>query len=140
VRGTAAQALLEYGSPAADSAKTALLKAFRESTEADRPQIAWALAVLHEGSAFDDVMKEYRAGKLATVQRLDKSPAFDPDQLASMVSLDKLASLVNDESESVRQLVATILSRTADQRYTAVLIKLVQDKSVEVAREAAVGL
>ncbi|MBX3208464.1 MAG: HEAT repeat domain-containing protein, partial [Labilithrix sp.] len=140
IRGTAAQALLEYGSPAADSAKPALLKALKESTEADRPQIAWALAALGEGAAFDDVMKEYRAGKLSTVQRLDKSPAFDPEQLASMVSLDKLATLAGDESESVRQLVATVLSRNADAKYTQTLIKLVEDKSVEVAREAAVGL
>jgi HEAT repeat protein len=140
VRGTAAQALLEYGSPAGDAAKPALLKALSEATEADRPQIAWALAALHEGTAFEEVMKEYRAGKLATVQRLDKSPAFDPEQLASMVSLDKLATLANDESDSVRQLVATVLSRNADQKYTMVLIKLVQDKSVEVGREAAVGL
>ncbi|MBX3224268.1 MAG: HEAT repeat domain-containing protein, partial [Labilithrix sp.] len=140
IRGTAAQALLEYGSPAADSAKPALLKALKESTEADRPQIAWALAALGEGAAFDDVMKEYRAGKLSTVQRLDKSPAFDPEQLASMVSLDKLATLAGDESESVRQLVATVLSRNAEAKYTQTLIKLVEDKSVEVAREAAVGL
>jgi HEAT repeat protein len=140
VRGTAAQALLEYGSPAADSAKPALLKALKEATEADRPQIAWALALLHEGSAFDDVMKEYRAGKLSSVQRLDKSPAFDPEHLASMVSLERLATLAGDESESVRQLVATVLSRNAEPKYTATLVKLVQDKSVEVAREAAVGL
>ncbi len=140
VRGTAAQALLEYGSPEADSAKPALLTALKESTEADRPQIAWALAALHEGTAFDDVMKEYRAGKLASVQRLDKSPAFDPEQLASMVSLDKLATLADDESESVRQLVATVLSRNAEPKFTQTLIKLVKDKSVDVAREAAVGL
>lgn len=140
VRGTAAQALLEYGSPAADSAKPALLKALKESTEADRPQIAWALAALHEAAAFDDVMKEYRAGRLSTVQRLDKSPAFDPEVLASMVSVDKLASLANDESDSVRQLVATVLSRNAEPKWTQTLIKLVKDKSVEVAREAAVGL
>jgi HEAT repeat protein len=140
IRGTAAQALLEYGSPAGDSARPALLKALSESTEGDRPQIAWALAALHEGTAFDAVLTEYRAGKLATVQRLDKSPAFDPEILASMVSVDKLATLAGDPSESVRQLVATVLSKNADPQYTGTLIKLVQDKSVEVAREAAVGL
>lgn len=140
VRGTAAQALLEYGTPAADAAKPALLQALKDSTEADRPQIAWALAALHEGSAFEDVMKEYRAGKLASVQRLDKSPAFDPDHLAAMVPLDQLATLAGDESESVRQLVATVLSRNAEPKFTQTLIKLVEDKSVDVAREAAVGL
>lgn len=140
VRGTAAQALLEYGSPAADGARPALLTALKEANEADRPQIAWALAALHEPTAFDDVMKEYRAGKLASVQKLDKSPAFDPEQLASMVSVEKLAGFAGDESESVRQLVATVLSKSADPKYTAILIKLVKDKSTDVAREAAVGL
>lgn len=140
IRGTAAQALLEYGTPAADSAKPALLKALKEATEADRPQIAWALAALHEGAAFDDVMEQYRAGKLSSVQRLDKSPAFDPEQLAAMVSLDKIATLAGDKSESVRQLVATVLSRNAEPKWTGALIKLVQDPSVDVAREAAVGL
>lgn len=140
VRGTAATAILEYGTPGGDAAKPALLKALKESDASDRPQIAWALASLHEPSSFDEVMKEYRAGHLAKVQRLDGNPAFDPEHLAAMVSLDKLATLANDESESVRQLVATVLSRNADPKYTTTLIKLVQDKSVEVAREAAVGL
>ena len=140
VRGTAATALLEYGSPAADSAKPALSKALKEADASDKPQIAWALAALHEPTAFDEVMKEYRAGHLAKVQRLDGNPAFDPDHLASMVSLDKLSTLAGDESESVRQLVATVLSRNGDPKYTDTLIKLVQDKSVDVGREAAVGL
>ena len=140
VRGTAATAILEYGTPLGDPAKPALLKALKDSDASDKPQIAWALAALHEPTAFDEVMKEYRLGHLAKVQRLDGNPAFDPEHLAAMVSVDKLASLAGDESESVRQLVATVLSRNADPKYTQPLIKLVQDKSVEVAREAAVGL
>lgn len=140
VRGTAATALLEYGTPGGDAAKPALTKALKESDASDKPQIAWALANLHEGSAFDEVLKEYRVGHLSKVQRLDGNPAFDPEQLAAMVSTDQLATLAGDESESVRQLVATVLSRNADPKYTGTLIKLVQDKSVDVAREAAVGL
>lgn len=140
VRGTAATAILEYGTPGGDAAKPALLKALKESDASDKPQIAWALASLHEPTSFDEVMIEYRAGHLAKVQRLDGNPAFDPDHLAAMASLDKLATLATDESESVRQLVATVLSRQADPKYTTTLIKLVEDASVEVAREAAVGL
>jgi len=140
VRGTAATAILEYGTPGADSAKPALLAALKGADASDRPQLAWALAALHETTAFDEVLKEYRAGHLAKVQRLDGNPAFDPDHLAAMVSLDKLATMAGDESESVRQLVATVLSRNGDPKYTDALIKLVQDKSVEVGREAAVGL
>src|SRR5215472_8465647 len=140
IRGTAAQALLEYGSPTADAAKPALMKALTEADDSDKPQICWALAMLHAGEAFDTVLVEYRAGRLAKVQKLDQNPAFDPDVMASMVSLDRIASLAGDESESVRMLVATTLSADADPKWTSTLIKLVQDPSVEVAREAAVGL
>ena len=140
VRGTAAQALLEYGSPTADSAKAPLLKDLAEADDSDKPQICWALAVLHAGEAFDPVLVEYRAGHLSKVQKLDQNPAFDPEVLAGMVSLDKLASLAGDPSDSVRQLVATVLSHNADPKWTSQLVALVTDKSVEVGREAAVGL
>jgi HEAT repeat protein len=140
VRGTAAMALAAFGTPDADSAKPALLKAVGEASSADKPQICWALVSLHESSAFDTVMQEYRLGHLATVQRLDGYPAFDAEMMAGLVSIDKIAALAGDESDSVRQLVATTLSKTPDSKWTDTLIKLVQNKQVEVAREAAVGL
>ena len=140
IRGTAATALLEYGSQGAAPAKPGLMKDLAEADDSDKPQICWALAMLKAPEAFEAVLAEYRAGHLSKVQKLDQNPAFDPDVLASMVSIDKLASLSGDPSDSVRQLVATVLSRTGDAKWTTQLIALVQDKSVEVAREAAVGL
>ncbi|MCL2448340.1 MAG: HEAT repeat domain-containing protein [Polyangiaceae bacterium] len=140
VRGTAAMALVDFGSPDADSGKPALLKALTEADASDKPQISWALVALKETSAFDGVLAEYRLGHLAGVQRLDGFPAFDAEKLAGLVSLEKIASLAGDESNSVRQLVATTLSRDANPRWTDTLIKLVQDKDVDIAREAAVGL
>src|SRR5438552_695342 len=79
VRGTAASALLEYAPGAAAQANPALLKAFKEADASDKPQLAWALAAMHEPSSFDEVMKEYREGHLSKVQRLDGNPAFDPE-------------------------------------------------------------
>jgi HEAT repeat protein len=140
VRGTAAMGLVDFGSPDADAAKPALLKALAEADNSDKPQICWALVALKESSAFDGVLAEYKLGHLAQVQRLDGFPVFDAEKLAGLVSLDKVASLATDESDSVRQLVATTLSRNADQKWTDTLITLVKDKEVEVAREAAVGL
>ncbi|MGH7280974.1 MAG: HEAT repeat domain-containing protein [Polyangiaceae bacterium] len=141
-RGTAATALLEYTSTPglADSAKVPLEKALTESDSSDKPQICWALATLHDASVFDTVLAEYKLGHLAKVQKLDENPVFDPQIMASMVSLDKLATLAADESDSVRQLVASVLSQNADPKWTGPLTTLVQDKSIEVAREAAVGL
>jgi HEAT repeat protein len=140
VRGVAAMALVDFGSPAADPAKPLLLKALGEATSADKPQICWALVVLKESSAFDAIMAEYRLGHLAEIEKLDGYPAFDADLLASLVPVDKIASLAGDDSDSVRQLVATTLSHDADAKWTDTLIKLVNDHVVEVAREAAVGL
>jgi HEAT repeat protein len=140
VRGTAAQAILEYGSPDADSAKAPLLKALAEANNGDKPQICWALAVLHEPTAWDTVLAEYKAGRLASVTRLDGFRAFDAEEMAKMVPLEKIAALAGDDSESVRQLVATTLSKTGDAKWLDVLTRLVGDKEIEVAREASVGL
>ncbi|HSY25230.1 MAG TPA: HEAT repeat domain-containing protein, partial [Polyangiaceae bacterium] len=43
VRGTAATALADIGSPDADAARPALLKALGEADSADKPQISWSL-------------------------------------------------------------------------------------------------
>ncbi|CAN5752299.1 hypothetical protein BH09MYX1_BH09MYX1_25400 [soil metagenome] len=140
LRGTAATAIYDYGSPKADSAKPKLLEILKEADKTDKPQICWALAVLKESGAFDEILSEYRAGNLGSIQKLDGYPAFNPEILAGAVTLDKLASYAGDENDSVRQLVATILSNTADPKWTDTLVKLVQDKDISVAREAAVGL
>jgi HEAT repeat protein len=140
VRATAAMALVSFGSPAADGAKPALLKALGEADSGDKPQVAWALVVLKEPTALTTIMDEYRQGHLASITRLDGYPAFDSEKLTALQPLDKWAAMAGDDSNSVRQLVSTTLSKDADPKWTDTLIKLVQDKDIDVAREAAVGL
>src|SRR5690606_9852558 len=140
LQSMAATALAHYGSPAADSPKPAPLEALKAAGPGSKPQIAWALVVLGEAAAFDDILTLYRAGHLATVQRLGGGNAFDANKLAGMVPLEKLAELAGDESPAVRQLVATVLSRHADPKWTETLIKLLNDPDHEVARQAAPGL
>jgi HEAT repeat protein len=140
VRAQAATALLEYGSPAADSAKPALLKALAEAGPESKPQIAWALVVLGEKSAQKTVLDEYRAGHLSQVRKLDGALAFDPNTLVNLIGIDELAGMASDPSPAVRQLVATVLSRHADAKYTDTLIKLLGDDDGEISRQAAPGL
>lgn len=140
VNGVCAQVLASYGSPKADAAKPALLAALKDANEADKPQIVWALVTLKESAVFKDAMAEYRAGNLSKVERLGGGSAFDPEMLTKLVSLDELAKLADDQSPSVRQLVSTLLSRNAEAKWTSTLVKLVRDKDIEVAREAANGL
>ena len=140
IRGTAAMALVEYGTPTADAAKSPLLEALKDADASDKPQICWALTVLKESQAFDPCLVEYKLGHLSTVMRLDQNRAFDPEVFASLVSLDKLAALAGDDTPGLRQLVAIALSSNGDPKWITVLTKLVDDKTVEVAREAAVGL
>ena len=140
IQGMAGTALAEYGSPAADKAKDPLLAALKTAPAGAKPQIAWALIVLGEARAFEDIMALYRLGHLSKVQRLGGGTAFDPERIVRLISLDKLASYGGDESPAVRQLVATVLSRNAEPKWTNVLIKLVQDPDPEIARQAAPGL
>ncbi len=140
IRGVAAQVLAHFGTPDADSGKDPLQKALLESDDSDRPQITWALVTLHDPRVFDKAMDLYRKGHLAKVQRLGGGPAFNPEDIAKLVSIDQLAGMAGDENESVRQLIANIVSRNAAPKYTDTLIKLVRDPVIDVAREAATGL
>lgn len=140
VRGSAAQVLAFYGPAAAGSAKPALLAALKGANEADRPQIVWALVTLNEPAVFPDAMALYRSGLLTQVQRLGGGVAFDAEKLAGLVSLDELAKLASDESPSVRMLVANVLSKNAEAKWTSTLVKLVNDPDADVGREAANGL
>ncbi|HEY3500022.1 MAG TPA: HEAT repeat domain-containing protein [Polyangiaceae bacterium] len=140
VQGMAALALAEYGRPMGDGAKDSLLAALPKAGPGAKPQIAWALVVLGDTRALDEVLKLYRLGHLAKVQRLGGGSAFDPDKIVNLIGIEKLATMAGDESASVRQLVATVLSSNADPKWTDTLIKLVKDKDTEVARQAAPGL
>lgn len=139
INGVAAQVLASFGGKA-EEGKPALLAALKEADESDKPQIVWALVALKEPSVFKDAMELYRAGKLASVQRVGGGLAFDPELLAGLVSLDELAGLADDKSQAVRQLVATVIARNAEPKWTDVLIKLVNDPEIEVAGQAANGL
>jgi HEAT repeat protein len=146
IRGIAAQVLAYFGSPDADSGKDPLQKALLEADDSDRPQITWALVTLHDPRVFEKAMELYRAGHLTKVQRLGGGPAFNPEDIAKLVTIDALAGMVDDpknqgeQGESVRQLIANIISRNAAPKYTDTLIKLVKDPVIDVAREAATGL
>lgn len=140
LQGMAATALAYYGSPAADAAKPALVEALKTAGPGAKPQIAWALVTLGEASVFQEILALYRAGHLASVQRLGGGLAFDPAKIIALVPLENIAALSGDESPAVRQLVATVLSRNADPKWTDTLIKLLGDADTEVARQAAPGL
>ncbi len=140
LQSMAATALAHYGPEMGANAKPALLEALKTAGPGSKPQIAWALVVLREPAAFDEILSLYRAGHLATIQRLGGGNAFDANKIVEMVPIEKVAELAGDESPSVRQLVATVLSRNAEPRWTATLIKLLEDSDPEVARQAAPGL
>ncbi len=140
VQAQAAVALAWYGPKLAEKAKQPLLEALKTAGPGAKPQIAWALVELGDGTAFKEIMTLYRLGHLSKVQRLDGGVAFDTEKIVALVSLDDLAKLYKDESGAVRQLVATVLSRHADPKYTDQLIELLNDKDKEISRQAAPGL
>jgi HEAT repeat protein len=140
VLGVAAQVLAYHGSPKADAGKPALLEALKGADESNKPQILWALVSLGEPTVFAQAMEEYRKGNLAKVERLGGGVAFDAEKLAALVSLDELAKLADDQSVSVRMLVASVLAANAEPKWTATLAKLVVDPDLDVGSQAANGL
>lgn len=140
VRGMAAQVLASVPAQAAEVGRAALVKAFKEATDADKPQVAWALVALNEKSLFKEILEMYRKGHLAGVQRVGGGRAFDVEMFSRMASVDEWAALSEDENVGVKQLCASILSKNGDRKYLDKLIKLVNDKDIEVAREATNGL
>lgn len=140
VRGVAAQTLAALGPQAAQPARDALIKAFRESEMADRPQIAWALVVLGEKSLFQELLEVYKGGHFTTVERPGGGRAFDVEAVARLAIPEQWAALVADPNEGVRSLAAGVLARTGDRRFEPQLLQLVNDPNRNVAREAAAGL
>lgn len=138
VRRAAALALAEIGSPAADSAKSALLKALPETDEKDRPQVVWALAVLKESSATDDILDQFTKGLL------QGQPNFDPKVITEALGITKLSSpaLTGHEDKSVRTLVAVALAEAASSEVVDPLVRMLQkpDEDSEVIRAAVAGL
>lgn len=140
INGVAAQVIAHMGAPSTDAAKSALKKAFDGADASDRPQLMWGLVAAGETSIFKQALEMYRTGELAPVERLGGGRAFDPEKLVALVSPEELQGYAGDESASVRHLVATTLTKNADPKYLDTLLKLVDDKDITVASQAANGL
>ncbi|MFP6683125.1 MAG: HEAT repeat domain-containing protein, partial [Polyangiaceae bacterium] len=138
--GVAAQVLAFYGSPAANPAKAALNAALKDASMSVQRHIVWALVELGDQKLFAQAMVMYRSGRFGSLETIEGNRAFNPVKITNLVSLDKLAAMAGDESSAVRQLIATILSANAEKKWTATLVKLVNDQDISVAREAASGL
>ena len=140
LRAVAAQVLAHYGSPRADSARSALAEAVAAANDQDRGALVWALVTLGDKGMVGRALDLLRRGELATVQRLGGGKAFDPERLAALATPDELAKLAADPSSPVRQLVAKALSDDAAPKWTSVLVGLLHDPNPAVAAQAASGL
>jgi HEAT repeat protein len=140
VQGWAATALGTYGSPMADKATSALRAALETAGPGCRALSAWALVELGDRPALDPILALYRTGVLSKVQRLGGGVALDLDRLARLIGRETLATMADDPTPAVRQLVAYGLSRVADPRDTDALVRLLGDSEFEVSVHAAPGL
>jgi HEAT repeat protein len=138
VRAQAASALAAIGSPAADSAKPALLAALPTVDEKDRSQVVWALAVLKEGGASDAILSEFVKG---IWQKYDD---FDPKIITEALGIQKLSSpeLTGHADKPVRALVAMALSEAASPAVVPALVRMIKrpGEDPEVIRAAVAGI
>jgi len=144
VRRDAARALARIGSPAADMAKDKLLQVLPDTGAVDRAQVVWTLAVLGESRASDEILEQFRLGRL---QSLD---GFEAKVIADALGPSRLASdeLLTHEDVSVRALTAQALAEAASPEVVVPLSRLVErelareedDRSEEVIEAAVAGL
>jgi len=138
VRRAAALALARVGSPAADAAKPALLKALPETDARDKPQVVWALAVLKEQAAIDDILEQFTTGLL------QGQPDFDPKVITNALGIPKLSSpeLTGHAKKPIRTLVAVSLAEAASPEVVEPLMRMIanKDEDTEVVRAAISGL
>lgn len=109
IRAHAARALAQIGSPAADSAGPVLLRVLPSTDITDRAPVVWALAILHQAAAADEIIAEFAAGTL------QNQPGWDPRVVTEVLGVERLstAELTDHESAGVRLLVAQALSEAA---------------------------
>jgi len=144
VRRAAALALARIGLPGAESAKAKLLEVLPDTDERDRPQVVWALAVLGESQAADEIITAFTAGLLQGQE------GFDPKIITDVLGPERLGSddLLTHREESVRVLTAQALAEAASPAVIDPLSRLINaelarepdNRSSEVLRSAAAGL
>jgi bilin biosynthesis protein len=134
MRADAARALARIGSPGADSAKADLLRVLPSCDERDRTPVVWALAVLNEPAAADDIVSEFALGHLSGQE------GFDPRIISTVLGPARLGELTEHENAGVRVLVAQALSEIGTTDVIAPLTALLDDEEDNVRRQAAAGL
>ena len=138
VRAQAATAIAAIGLPAAESAKPALLAALPSTDEKDRSQVVWALAVLKESQASDEILKEFVKGIW------QKNDDFDPKVITEAIGVERLSQpeLTGHADKPVRALVAMALSEAASPKVVPALARMIKrpDEDPEVIRAAVAGI
>lgn len=125
LRAQAARSLAEIGSPAADSARPALMRVLPETDDRDRAPVVWALAVLGEQGAADAIIDEFQAGRL----QHQEHPPFDPRIVVRVVGVARLATpeLTGHSSAAVRTLVAQALAEASNPDVIEPLSRMLRD-------------
>ncbi len=140
-RAQAALGLAEIGSPAADAARAKLNEVLPTTTDQlDRVEVAWALVVLGDATAWTTIRELLESGKLQQVQGLNQRRIFDPALVARAAGKARLVELVSSRSVGSRRLAALSLAELATPDLIEPLAVLSRDADADVAREAAIGL
>lgn len=133
-------ALLEFPRQDVAPAVPALRKKLDAANNEDQPQIASALIYLRDKESFKKVFEIYKKDILKSARTVDGSSSFDPEQLILLTDRATFRGFAKDEQAGVRQLVATVLSNGPEKDDLSTLVALLDDKDIEVASAASVGI
>jgi HEAT repeat protein len=133
-------ALLEFSRADVAPALPALRKRLDAANNEDQPQIASALVYLRDKESFKKVFEIYKKDILKSAKTVDGSSSFDPEQLILLTDRATFRGFAKEGQAGVRQLVATVLSNGPEKEDLSTLLDLLDDKDIEVASAASVGI
>jgi HEAT repeat protein len=133
-------ALLEFPRADVQPAVPHLRKKLDAANNEDQPQIASALIYARDKDSFKKLFEIYKKDVMKSARSVDGSSSFDPEDFILLTDRGTFRGFSKDEQSGVRQLVATVLSGTAEKEDLSTLIELLKDKDIEVSSAAAVGI
>lgn len=133
-------ALIEFPRAEIQPAVAQLRKKLEAANNEDQPQVAAALIYARDKESFKKLFDIYKKDVLKSAKSVDGSSSFDPEEFIELTDRGTFRGYAKDEQSGVRQLVASVLSKSPTKEDLSTLVDLLKDKDIEVSSAAAVGI
>lgn len=131
-----AKALAKIGGEKAAVGVGPIFTQMQQAEELAKAEYAWALCMLGDDRGFAPLLEAI--GKRIVTQK--NLPEFDPDVIVRIGTTDRLIQMADSPDPMLKMYAAMELGFRTDGEVVTPLLKLVEDKNLDVAEAAAISL